>query len=369
MTEQDVIQGLDYLTLMTYNRIDSSSADLQKKRDMLYSMYCFRCVFDNNELHRISAVLVKYGISFAFAAKPEGDGVIEAEQKGKKAYKFDVGSPAYSLCVKKGKINPEFACLPQKLTLFELPYEIISLENADDELKAMWFIYFPYVILMGAPVEHDLYDALKEKLFNPGVFHRVMESKYSESVFCCREEMAGEHPLIIDWYGAYIDWKNELTEKGVSRITAYIQRKLALGDYDYVMRESERLLDCFPDDEELLLLNIAGRMSACASADFETRVKLLSENFKIINNAITGGKSKKYNYFLYYRGLTRLGMQDMDNARTDFMSCLEIDPAFEPAMMMLKGLDNAENLKQNCTAPTGCTGDCSKCSSAKKDNN
>lgn len=352
------MQGLDALTVMTYNRIDKSDLTFSEKRDALYSMYCFRCVFDDSELKRASAILTKYGVSFVVADKVPQQGVIEIKDGERTAYKFDAGSPAFAAAVRSGAITGEKAVMPQKLTLFELPLKIISLPDADDDLKALWYIYFPYVILMGAPVEHDIYDKLKQKLCNPGVFGRVMESRYSENMFVTREEMSGEHPLICDWYGEFIDWKNKKTEKGVSRAVAFIQKKLALGDYDYVMRASERMLDCFPDDEELLLLNIAGRMSKCASADFETRVRLLSENFSIINDVITTGKPEKYNYFLYYRGLTRLGMHDIENARADFNACLETSPGFEPALMILKGLDNAEEAPRcdgNCV---GCDSDC-----------
>lgn len=353
MTEQEVMKGLDALTVMTYNRTDKSSLSFAEKRDILYSMYCFRCVFDDSELKRASNILIKYGVSFVFADKPDGDGVTEITDGDKKAYKFDVYSPAFEAAVRNKIITGEKAKLPQKLTMFELPLKVVSLDDADDDLKALWYIYFPYVILIGAPIEHDLYEQLKQKLCNPGVFHKVLGSRYSENMFVTREEMSGEHPLVCDWYGEFIDWKNQKTEKGVSRGVAFLQRRLALGDYDYVMRESERMLDCFPDDEELMLLNIAARMSKCASVDFETRVKLLSENFSLINDIITSGNVKKYNYFLYYRGLTRLGMQDMDNARADFMSCLKIDDKFEPAIMMLKGMEKAQQ--------TDCSDSCSNC--------
>ena len=58
MTEQEVMQGLSYLTLMSYNRIDKSELTEEQKRDLLYSMYCFRCVFDDEELKRASHILV-----------------------------------------------------------------------------------------------------------------------------------------------------------------------------------------------------------------------------------------------------------------------------------------------------------------------
>ena len=111
------------------------------------------------------------------------------------------------------------------------------------------------------------------------------------------------------------------------------------------MAGTEKLLDSFPDDEEILLLNISARISLAPSADFETRVKLLSDNFRIINDAFKI-PLKKYNYFLYYRGLTRLGMNDPEAAEADFKACLELDPKFEPALLMLKGMENAENKSQ-----------------------
>ena len=93
------------------------------------------------------------------------------------------------------------------------------------------------------------------------------------------------------------------------------------------------------------MLNISARISLAPSADFETRVKLLSDNFRIINEAFKI-PLKKYNYFLYYRGLTRLGMNDPEAAEADFKACLELDPKFEPALLMLKGMENAENKSQ-----------------------
>ena len=54
-------------------------------------------------------------------------------------------------------------------------------------------------------------------------------------------------------------------------------------------------------------------------------------------------------------------MKDMANARTDFESCLKIDPKFEPAIMMLKGMDNAEEKLGECPGTcSACQKDCDK---------
>ena len=116
-----------------------------------------------------------------------------------------------------------------------------------------------------------------------------------------------------------------------------------LGEYEYVMHGTEKLLDSFPDDEEITLLNITARSSLVAMAGLEKRVKLLSDNFRIINEAMKTAP-KKYNYLLYYRGLTRLGMNDPEGAKEDFEASLKLDPRFEPSMLILKGMENAETL-------------------------
>ena len=110
------MKGIDALTVMTYNRTDKSSLSFAEKRDILYSMYCFRCVFDDSELKRASNILIKYGVSFVFADKPDGDGVTEITDGDKKAYKFDVYSPAFEAAVRNKIITGEKAKLPQKLT-------------------------------------------------------------------------------------------------------------------------------------------------------------------------------------------------------------------------------------------------------------
>jgi tetratricopeptide (TPR) repeat protein len=196
--------------------------------------------------------------------------------------------------------------------------------------------------LIGAPIEYDLYDALKEKIHTHEVFACANEGRYADNICCTSAELNGEHPLIADWYRPFVEWKCEKNEKGISHETAKYQKVLALGDYAYALAGTEKLLDSFPDDEEILLLNISARMSLAPSVGLEERVKLLSENFRIITDAFKT-PLKKYHYFLYYRGLTQLGMNMPDHAEADFRACLEIDARFEPALMMLKGIENAKN--------------------------
>ena len=143
----------------------------------------------------------------------------------------------------------------------------------------------------------------------------------------------------------------DLTAKGYTFLSAEVQQVPdmlnELTDPDAVTK-MEKLLDAFPDDEEILLLNISARISLAPKVDFERRVKLLSDNFRIINEAFKY-PLKKYTYFLYYRGLTQLGMGNPEAAEVDFKACLETDPNFELAILMLKGLEKADQIASDET--------------------
>ena len=294
------LQGLNYLTKLSYSVIDrDEETDYETKRNLLFSVYAFRCLFDTEPLHSLSNILVKYGCSFC--TKTDLSSFEHTykitDKNGEVLYKFDAGSPVWSERVKAGKITGVNAFVPEKFTLYETVYKIVSLKSATSEVKALWFIYFPYIFMIGAPIEYDIYDALKVVIHTPEVFSATLASRYSDNICCTREELHAEHPFIVDWYAPFVDWKCERNEKGVSREMAKYQKALTLGDYAYVIEGTEKLLNSFPDDEELLLLNISARTSISPSLDFESRVKMLSETFSIICDAFKS-PLKKYHYFL-----------------------------------------------------------------------
>lgn len=348
VTQSEEMKGLDFLTKLVYSCVDrAEELSYAQKRNLLFGMYSFRALFDGEELKRVSKVLVKYGCSFVTIdeSASEEEGVYRVEAKsGSYGYKFDAGSPLWLKKVKAGEIIGDNAVIPEKPTLYELALESVKLSSATAELKAMWLVYFPYVFMLGAPVEYDLYDELKSLVHTPEVFSTANAGKYADNICCTREELSGEHPFIYDWYAPFVEWKSVRNDKGISREAAKYQRALALGEFEYAMHGTEKLLDSFPDDEELLLLNISARISLIPTVDFERRVKLLGDNFRIITDAMKL-PLKKHVYFVYYRGLTRLGMNDEVGAKDDFSACLNIDSKFEPALLMLKGMDKADELK------------------------
>ena len=221
-TSEDT-KGLDYLIKLSYSCADRSDLSYREKRNLLFSLYSYRCLFDLKELKRLSKTLVKYGCSFYTAddtVKNFEHVYSVTDKSGNVLYKFDAGSPLWAHKVKTGEISGENAALPEKLTLYEMPYACVSLNTATAELKAMWFVYFPYVFLMGAPVEHDLYDSLKAVIHTPEVFSAANNARYADNICCTTAELNGEDPFVADWYRPFVEWKCEKNEKGISRETA-----------------------------------------------------------------------------------------------------------------------------------------------------
>ena len=178
--ERDEFASLDYAIKLSYAIVDRSELDKEEKRNLLFSLYSFRCLFDTTPLYSLSSILVKYGCSFFTAdekIKNQPHVYAIKDSKGQIAYKFDAGSPVWMKAVRERKITGLNATVPQKLTLFEMAYKVCSLSTATAELKGLWLVFFPYVFLIGAPVEYDIYDKLKEIVHTVEVFSSTNEMR------------------------------------------------------------------------------------------------------------------------------------------------------------------------------------------------
>lgn len=287
--------GIDYGIKLSYTIVDKS--DAENKRDLLYSLLCFGCMFDDD-----------------FAAEP--DPVVK-------------------------KYNCLAAPEPAKIDLYELVHTTVTLPNATIELKTMWYLLFAYIILSEAPHDETLYKSLCSVLRTPEIFTQVLGSRYSVFIPPTVEELAaqGASSLLLDWYAPYIAYCAERDEHGATRETGECKRLLALGRFDDALLRSERLLSAFPDDEQVALVNIAARVSLSSTANKEERISFLKETLSVIDDYVDIAQTP---YFRYYRGLTLLGLMDTVGARREFEICLTADPSFELAALMLKGMDKYE---------------------------
>ncbi len=320
--------GFNYLTALSLSVIDRCNAEEAQKRAMLYSMYSFASLYEEELILKPDGILVKHGI--CFTAEWEGGEIAKdcvlIEEDGKKLLRYDVGGETYKRL--RGDEPP-----PTKLGLYEMALKIITCSAATDELRTMWFIYLPFIPLTGAPLDRDSYTQLKKELLNEKVYADALASRYSDMIYDSAKEMVlgGVDPVVTDWYIEYVEWKNVKTEKGVSREVEKYQKFLARGDFEYVLKGTEKLLNTFPTDREIILLNVASRVSLG-----KRNKKLLEDALLLIDEALRRGSAKK-EYFLYYKGLCKLGLGLVDEA-TELFTALDKDYHFELATFMLNAM-------------------------------
>lgn len=294
-----VTAGIDYAIKLSYSAVNAS--DRTDKRDILYSLACFGCTFDD-----------------CFATDP--DPIL---------LKYD--------CLK----SPE----PKKLDLYELARIMVTLSSATLELKQNWFTLFGYVLLCEAPHDVETYEFMCDALHTEEIFKEVLRSKYSVYVLPTVEELTaqGFPTLLVRWYAPYLSYCAERNDQGITRETAECRRLMQLGDYDTALIRCERLLAAFTEDIQIVLTDVAVRTSLSGVTDKKERVSLLRETLEIIDQYLDLCEGNPHLYLRYYRGLTLLGLMDTVGARSEFESCLEEDSKFELAKLMLKGMDKYDS--------------------------
>lgn len=287
--------GIDYAIKLSYTAVDKS--ELSNKRDVIYSLACYGCMFDDIYATDPDPILKKY----------------------------------HCFCM------PE----PNKLDLYELAYTMVTLSD-DTELKKSWFIAFAYVIISNAPHDPELFDKLREILHTEEVFKAVLQSRYSVYILPTQEELAaqGASQLLLQWYTPYLNYCAERDGNGVTREVNECKRLLALGNFNDALIRAERLITAFPDDLNAAVTDVAARVSLSSATDEASRKQLLTETLEIIDDYLPYAQNQ---YFRYYRGLTLLGLMDAVGARREFEECLAADPKFELAKLMIAGLDKYEN--------------------------
>lgn len=352
--------GIDFAFKLSLTYIDKSNLTFEEKRKLIFSVYSFRCLFDNGEMTYINPILKKYYCTFAdklenhplYSSRkeefeqikrdktfeiPYGGLYVKDGESSNYCLRFDCGSEVWQYYTQSNKLTGVAATLIKKYSLYEMVNLIVSLSNADNELKAIWYIMFTYIIMIEAPHEVDFYYEIREKIFNEAIFNAVLDSKYSLNFPDTVKEMWAKDfsNTLIDFLLPYIEWKNEVTDKGITREVARFQKWLALGRFSDTLLGSEKLLDSFPDDENLSLVNIAARISLDITSLPEEKEALLKETISILEELLEKPSDKKV-FFLYYYGLALIGLKLIDAAIDKFDEVLEINPNFEPALLMKK---------------------------------
>lgn len=340
--------AIRYLCALSYAAIERSKLPRKQKRSMIASVYALVGLIDDGEFLHPSEELYRYALCFKLPLDKVGDmaadmkagdvtegGAVLVEEKGEKFFKFDVGSPLWDAL--KGNFDEEGKSLPRVLSAYETADAVTALGGT--ALSAMWYILFPYC-MQSVPFDRVRYDALRERLTRDEVFEEALAGRYAFLIFDDVQEAAvrGVDPAVIEWYRPFIEYKLSPDSAGTPRAIALVKRKLALRAFDEAADMSERLLPVFPSDGQLLLLHIAARTQSVEGKDRDARNAVLTDTLELIDT-VAGTFPDQAVYLGYYRGLTLLGLGRADEAREQFETTLSLDPAFEPAQLMLKGMD------------------------------
>ena len=360
---EEQIEGLGYVLSLSYGAIERSNETPEIKRNLAFSVYSLGLLYNSGEMTKPDPALFKLGAKYSIKKEKhpnydEDKAYFDELKKGEIAFvkgggvydgdeniKFDAGGFLWRRCVEKGMFDGINALDPVKYPLYELVYRLLTLSSVTDELIAMWYIFFPYVVNMDPPFDEETFNKLKGIVLNEKNFKHVLDSKYSDRIYVNTKEMffANVNPIIIDWFIEYTEWKNVKNEKGISRETEKYQHSLLLGDYGYVVSGTERMLDVYPDDEEILLLNLTAKTSYAGTVEESEREKIFDEVILAAQTALSSPLNKKKFYIAYYLGLAFLGKKDFVKAQNSFELSLTYDPKFELAQMMLKGMKKLEN--------------------------
>ncbi len=238
-----------------------------------------------------------------------------------------------------------------ELTAYEAAYLIVK-TTVNPELKALWYIFYPYLVAASPRLDEELYEKTREELSKPEVLEAVLASRYRLLVYDCYEDLqaAGLAGMYAQWYEPYTRFREEKLESGDTREIETYKKLLAGGDFPAVAEGTERLLDRDPYNCDIALLNIAARVSILGK-DPLRRENELKEVVTLIDEFLSQNlDEQKQAYLHYYRGLCLLGLTaggsvELDTAKEEFDICLEILPDFQLAAFMLNAISaKLENL-------------------------
>jgi len=288
--------GLAECIEKSFEAVDNNSVlPFERKRQLIYSLLTFRCVFDRELIDNPSPIFALYNLT-----------------KGKK--------------------------LPEKLELYDLINVVISLDNATKELLALWYITTAFVILLEPPMDVVIFENIKKHLHIKAIFNAVLNMSYSIEIPCSIEELQAQDGiprLLESWYAPYIDYildENELEQTNAEvRFIEWLKNS----KFNSVLVGSDRMLNSYPFDEGILVCNLASRSSLEGLVKVEERIKFLTDCITMIDEALKWAR-KKQCFLYYYKGLFNLGKGDKDMAKASFVAALEVNKEFKLAKEMLE---------------------------------
>jgi len=298
-TPQNKIQinALTKMFLKGYTEINlSAKINLKSKRQLLYSLYTLHSVFMPEVINEQFEFLRKYDLL-----------------KGAK--------------------------MPNKLLPQDCMAKICKL--ADVDFKTLAFFNMQYILLIDAPHNATIFERLKKELLTDKIFVKAILLPISIFTPNSIEEFEAQEsipPTLKEWFSPYIQYKNTRLSSGITRDEEKYLLWLKEGKFDFVLQGTEKLLDTFPDEDGIIICNLAARSSMQGIEFAHQRQNLLNESLQIAQDAINRNSKKSY-IFYYYRALSYIGLKDNANAKNSLSSSLKLNDEFAPAIELLKALN------------------------------
>lgn len=262
----DIRQTVKELFEPTFAAIGDSDLTYDRKRVLLYNLYCFACAVYPDYVASPHDALFEYGCCFLIEPerhpdyaqdKPEfvhtaasGDVVSGGGRwyvrRDKDFIKYDYGSPLFNRLLESGVIPQQDVAPIPSVSLYAAAYLVC---NMFKELRPLWFTYYFYLDATNEPVDEEYDDKLWKLLRTASVYLAALDVKGSMLIGDESELGAGK---LKDFYSPFISFRRD-------HIFDVFQKHMENSDPDFVAEYSGELLRYYPESVNLMNWNAASR--------------------------------------------------------------------------------------------------------------
>lgn len=250
----------------TFEAVGDSELSYDKKRTVLYNLYCFACAIYPDYVATPHNTLFEYGCCFliepnrhpdydennpAFKPSEIANDALEVggrwyARNGKKFIKFDYGSPLYEKLMLSKVIPPQDREPIPMLSLYAAVYLVC---NMFKEVRPLWYTYYFYLDATNEPVDEEFDGKLFELLHTPAVYDGAMAVR--GSMLIGDESELGDGKL-GKFYLPFIEYRR-------LHIFDLFEKKMTEGEVEFVAEYSTALLGYYPENVSLMNWNAASR--------------------------------------------------------------------------------------------------------------
>lgn len=297
----DITETVKELFEPTFEQVGDSELSYERKRALLYNLYCFACAIYPDYVARPADVLFEYGCCFLLeperhpdyaADKPEFDHAAPKSdvlpgggrwftRRGKHFIKYDYGSPLYKRLLLQNVIPPQDRDDIPQVSLYAAVYLVC---NMFESLRPLWYTYYFYLDATNEPVDEQYDEKLWALLCTDRVYAGALDVRGSMLIGDESELGAGK---LAKFYLPFIRYRRE-------HIFDAFQKKMESGEYDFVAEYSGELLRYYPESVNLMNWNAASRTECVARDKDVNALKALTDDLRDYATACDSAAIKRY---------------------------------------------------------------------------